>query len=185
MKVRDLCTDTRTQSRFWPNPRRRTPVSRSQNKTNGGGHYIIERFEKVKQEGSLRDALHTWLYRTPINGSMPDMPDDDKNIDTFLCDYLKNQEAAAEEHIQTVLADQGVEFEAPLRQRYEGMCTSDAVSLISRSWNQVWKRILARRGRPRGRQAKNEESQSRCVIHRILQRFTSARLAKTFIGHNC
>lgn len=84
------------------------------------GHYIIDRLERVKSGGSLRDALHNWLYRTPINGSMPDTEDDDKNIDNFLNDYLTNQERAAEEHIQTVVADQGKEFEPTLRQRYEG-----------------------------------------------------------------
>eukprot|EP01127_Copromyxa_protea_P014091 TRINITY_DN3878_c0_g1_i3.p1 TRINITY_DN3878_c0_g1~~TRINITY_DN3878_c0_g1_i3.p1 ORF type:complete len:308 (+),score=64.88 TRINITY_DN3878_c0_g1_i3:28-951(+) len=81
--------------------------------------YITERLQKAKEAGSLRDALHNWLYRTPIHGSFPDNPEDDKNIDAFLEGYIKNQEKAAEEHIQQVLADQGNAQEAILRQRYE------------------------------------------------------------------
>jgi anti-sigma regulatory factor (Ser/Thr protein kinase) len=49
-----------------------------------------------------------------------------------LQNYLKNQEEATEEHIRTVVADQGPDFEPVLRQRYEG--TRMNTLRMTRSW---------------------------------------------------
>lgn len=84
----------------------------------------------------MRDALHTWLYRTPIHGSMPDNANDDENIDAFLADYLNNQAAATEEHIQTVVNDQGKDFEPVLRARYEGLFLISITYIFS--WHKSW-----------------------------------------------
>ncbi|MEZ4453725.1 MAG: tryptophan 2,3-dioxygenase family protein [Nannocystaceae bacterium] len=40
---------------------------------------------------SLLQALDDWLYRTPIQGSMPDMPGDDAVVERFLDDYMEAQ----------------------------------------------------------------------------------------------
>lgn len=37
---------------------------------------------------SLRDAIDEWLYRTPIQGSMPGDADDEANVATFIDEYL-------------------------------------------------------------------------------------------------
>lgn len=52
------------------------------------------RIETASAEHSLREAMQGWLYRTPIQGSTPDQPDDDANVTAFIDSYL----AALDEH---------------------------------------------------------------------------------------
>jgi tryptophan 2,3-dioxygenase len=46
------------------------------------------RLEKASQEQSIREALHEWLYRTPIQGSSPGDAGDTETVDAFLESYL-------------------------------------------------------------------------------------------------
>jgi tryptophan 2,3-dioxygenase len=45
-------------------------------KRSASGATILKRVRQTRQEISLRQALHAWLYRTPIQGSSPGDPDD-------------------------------------------------------------------------------------------------------------
>ena len=38
----------------------------------------------AREETTLRHALHDWLYRTPIQGSTPEDPNDEQAVDAFL-----------------------------------------------------------------------------------------------------
>ena len=49
---------------------------------------------KARAGGTIRAVLHDWLYRTPIDGSSPDNPDDDAVVGQFLERY----EAALKAH---------------------------------------------------------------------------------------
>ena len=53
-----------------------------------GGAGAWGRVEAAQREQSLREALHAWLYRTPIQGSGPEDALDTSTVDQFLSDYL-------------------------------------------------------------------------------------------------
>ena len=40
---------------------------------------------------TLRDALHTWLFRTPIQGSIPSENTDNDAVDRFIEEYTEAQ----------------------------------------------------------------------------------------------
>eukprot|EP01124_Arcella_intermedia_P016937 TRINITY_DN2355_c0_g1_i1.p1 TRINITY_DN2355_c0_g1~~TRINITY_DN2355_c0_g1_i1.p1 ORF type:complete len:256 (+),score=41.21 TRINITY_DN2355_c0_g1_i1:42-809(+) len=67
------------------------------------GHTVKERLDKVQGELSLRAAIHNWLYRTPINGSMPDDSNDEKVIESWINEYFQKQQDHSEEHIKILL----------------------------------------------------------------------------------
>jgi tryptophan 2,3-dioxygenase len=44
---------------------------------------------RLADRPSLREALHAWLYRTPIDGSMPDDPADEQNVQAAVDAFLR------------------------------------------------------------------------------------------------
>lgn len=66
---------------------------------------------------TLRDAIGAWLYRTPIQGSMPGAPGDDDAVQAFLESYCAAQ--AAEAQVSLALAREGARTEAD-RERLAG-----------------------------------------------------------------
>ncbi len=42
---------------------------------------------RLSDKPTLRDAIRDWLYRTPIQGSTPNMPDDEARVNAFLESY--------------------------------------------------------------------------------------------------
>lgn len=65
-----------------------------------GGEAAWKRIEAARAERSLREVLHEWLFRTPIQGSSPGDDGDAEAVQTFLEEYL----AATERH-QTAQLD--------------------------------------------------------------------------------
>jgi tryptophan 2,3-dioxygenase len=61
------------------------------------GRRVIARIDRALAEQSLRDALHSWLYRTPIQGSSPTDPDDEAVVNRFLESYLAASEVRERE----------------------------------------------------------------------------------------
>ncbi|WP_084473927.1 tryptophan 2,3-dioxygenase family protein [Deinococcus pimensis] len=60
----------------------------------GSASPASERVEaRLRDAGSLRDAIGAWLYRTPIQGSTPDEPGDEDVVTGFLGEYLAAIEA--------------------------------------------------------------------------------------------
>lgn len=51
------------------------------------------RVKAVQEEVSFQQALRTWLYRTPIHGSMPDDEGDNEMVSKFIASYLDNFDA--------------------------------------------------------------------------------------------
>ncbi len=56
--------------------------------TSPGGAMAWGRIEAAREEVSLREAVHRWLYRTPIQGSTPEIAGDEQVVTQFLQDYL-------------------------------------------------------------------------------------------------
>jgi tryptophan 2,3-dioxygenase len=55
----------------------------------GAASPALARVEARRKGGpSLREALDAWLWRTPIRGSMPGRPDDERVVEQFLADWL-------------------------------------------------------------------------------------------------
>jgi len=81
-----------------------------------GGEEVRERISKTLEEGSLRDALHKWLHRTPIQGACPGDPDDAVTVDKFLTDYLDAYDAA-QTTVARNLASAGIADPSGLDQR--------------------------------------------------------------------
>jgi len=69
---------------------------------------------------TLKDAISTWLYRTPIDGSGPDDPDADAKLDTFVQSFLAAHAAATDKTCERalVISTEPAEHER-LRTRYE------------------------------------------------------------------
>ncbi len=81
------------------------------------GMAMLQRLRQARQDVSLRQALHTWLYRTPIQGSHPCDANDAEVVQTFLNAYfsaLQQQQAA---QIDQLEADGG--DRAAIRSRFE------------------------------------------------------------------
>jgi tryptophan 2,3-dioxygenase len=57
-------------------------------KDSPAGELALNRIEQVLQETSLKNAMHTWLYRTPVQGSQPTNEQDEQVIDQFLEEYV-------------------------------------------------------------------------------------------------
>lgn len=71
------------------------------------GGAILARVRKTRQEISLRQALHSWLYRTPIQGSRPGDADDAAVVQAFLQAYLEALEQHHAAQMGHLLADGG------------------------------------------------------------------------------
>ena len=58
--------------------------------TGDAGACAWSRVQAVLDETSFQESLRTWLYRTPIHGSMPGDKDDEVIVAGFIQDYLTN-----------------------------------------------------------------------------------------------
>lgn len=69
---------------------------------------------------TLRQAIHAWLYRTPIDGSVPSDPDDDANvravIERFLAAHAREVEGTRAKAMEFALTEQDRER---IGKRYE------------------------------------------------------------------
>lgn len=82
---------------------------RSFGQRDGSDAWVWERIEQARKERSLRSALHEWLSRTPIHGSMPGDPDDERIVREFLDDYYARSERyhlASVEHLVAGLGEE-------------------------------------------------------------------------------
>ena len=77
------------------------------------------RIEQARAETTLRDALSSWLARTPIQGSSPGDPGNDEVVQGFLDDYLAQVEAHQRGGIEAVVAALGESERAPVTARVD------------------------------------------------------------------
>jgi len=86
---------------------------------NAGGALARARIAAARKEMSLLHALDEWLYRTPIQGSSPDDPGDDKVVDGFLAAYLERMDETIDASLARLLATLDVKDEPSMRGRFE------------------------------------------------------------------
>jgi tryptophan 2,3-dioxygenase len=67
----------------------------------------LARLQRARQDLSLRQALHDWLYRTPIQGSRPGDADDRTVVQAFLDAYLAALQQQQATHMAQLIADGG------------------------------------------------------------------------------
>ncbi len=89
---------------------------------NGEASPALRRVLARLEDGpSIKDALMAWLFRTPINGSMPSDPDDAQTVATFIDDYLRAQAGEITATMADAMAQAANDADRErLRQRYEG-----------------------------------------------------------------
>jgi tryptophan 2,3-dioxygenase len=68
---------------------------------------MLQRLQQARQSVSLRQALHAWLYRTPIQGSRPCDAQDAETVQTFLDAYFSALQAQQATQMQQLAADDG------------------------------------------------------------------------------
>ena len=76
------------------------------------GPALVARLQAIQEEGTLRQALHEWLYRTPIQGSSPDSRGDARAVETFLEEYLAAFRANQQGHEARLVEGGGEGLEA-------------------------------------------------------------------------
>jgi len=62
------------------------------------------RVQNVQAETSFQEALRTWLYRTPIHGSMPTDDGDTDVVNGFISDYLDNFDGFMDRQCEKLMA---------------------------------------------------------------------------------
>jgi tryptophan 2,3-dioxygenase len=93
------------------------------------GKEVRERISSTLTEGSLRDALHKWLHRTPIQGSCPGDDGDTRTVDKFLTDYLDAYESA-QIAVANNLASAGIADPSGLEERVAAARSGARVFLL-------------------------------------------------------
>ena len=75
---------------------------------------------RIQDRPTLKDAVHAWLARTPIHGSMPETPGDDATVAKFLADFLGGHEQGMRAAVANLAKAQALSpsDEARLVQRY-------------------------------------------------------------------
>ena len=61
------------------------------------GELAVQKIDAVLRETTLRSALHAWLFRTPIQGSIPAKETDNEVVEHFIEEYTQ----AVEQHHNT------------------------------------------------------------------------------------
>lgn len=75
---------------------------------------------RMRDVPTLKDAVYSWLARTPIQGSTPGMPDDEATVLAFLEDFLAGHERGMRTAVTKLAKAQALSptDEARLAQRY-------------------------------------------------------------------
>jgi len=80
--------------------------------------FIQKRLAAAQKEVNFRQALHNWLFRTPIYNSRPEDPTDTQTIDSWVDQYIATHETKAEAHIKVIKNAQGSDQETQVREKY-------------------------------------------------------------------
>ncbi len=87
-----------------------------------GGANAWAHIDKARNETTLLAALGKWLYRTPIQGSVPGDPGDTEAVDAFCTEYLASWQQVADGQLARMI-EIGAAPEEGLRARFKA--TSD------------------------------------------------------------
>lgn len=77
--------------------------------------------QRARDEESVLAVLERWLYRTPIQGSTPDLADDAANVDRFLESYLGAMKANMDGTLERLVAALDRTDAGKLRERFDGI----------------------------------------------------------------
>lgn len=96
------------------------------------GKEILERLTKAKESLSLRDAIHKWLFRTPIQASSPSDSEDKEVVGRFIQNYLDNVKAMNEKQIANFANNDDIiaireRFDTSLKQSADFLNANDVV----------------------------------------------------------
>jgi tryptophan 2,3-dioxygenase len=107
-----------------------------------GGALAWSRITQARSEQSLRDALHTWLYRTPIQGSSPDEEGDDEAVKAFVEEYLGKASDRREVQLARMIE---VSAGSPqgLRDRFDAMGSNAREFLLGEDVDPKMRRVRA------------------------------------------
>lgn len=98
-------------------------------KDSPAGELALSRLEHVLQETSLKDAMRSWVYRTPIFGSQPHQEGDTAVVDHFVQAYGESVRAHHNSQYDRLVAT-SVGRAEELRTRYD-KTTATALSYIN------------------------------------------------------
>lgn len=93
---------------------------RRMGKGSEAGEYAIGRLEAALAEQSLRDALHAWLWRTPIQGSAPGEAGDEAAVSAFVDRYLDSMRQRYASQVER-LVGAGVMERGAAEAKFDGM----------------------------------------------------------------
>ncbi len=87
----------------------------------GGRSPALERVQaQLADTPSLKDAIHSWLWRTPIDGTDPQQPDSEKRLteflESFLAAHAREVDSGMDHAMEIAESDSD---RAALRKRYE------------------------------------------------------------------
>jgi tryptophan 2,3-dioxygenase len=111
---------------------------------NPGGAFARARIEAARSERTLLHALEDWLYRTPIQGSSPEDPEDEETVDAFLADYLGRMDATIDASLSRLLSSLEVSNEAAVRSRFEDTRGAARRFLLASDEDQAQRRRVKR-----------------------------------------
>jgi tryptophan 2,3-dioxygenase len=76
---------------------------------------------RLDEDMSVKEAIYSWLYRTPIDGSSPDDPDDESIVTAFLDRFYESDHKAKDELIKHTASAQALTDDdvARLQDRYQ------------------------------------------------------------------
>jgi tryptophan 2,3-dioxygenase len=109
----------------------------------GSASPALQRVEaRLGEPQSLKQNLDEWLYRTPIQGSRPDAPDDEAVTAEFVASYIDAHERQAKTHIEAA--------------RIQALNPEDAARLEQRFTKEVTttREFLEARDQPEGERAR-------------------------------
>lgn len=81
------------------------------------GGYAAARVEQAQAEPTLRAGLLAWLHRTPIQGSRPSDPGDDRAVEDFVTAYLARVETHGRDGVERLVGAFGEGERARIAER--------------------------------------------------------------------
>lgn len=80
------------------------------------GKDILDQLTKAKESMTLRDAIHKWLHRTPIQASSPGDNNDREVVNSFIQNYLSNVKGMNDKQLKNFSSNDDIDI---IRERFD------------------------------------------------------------------
>jgi tryptophan 2,3-dioxygenase len=100
------------------------------------GRYAWKKIVEVKEESNVLSVLNDWLYRTPIEGSSPDDPNDETVVTAFLESYLSNLRQLHDRQLTGMIEALGEEHKGRLEEKFTGIIQQARTFLMALDVNE-------------------------------------------------